>query len=101
MGHGLLTRKGSWQTRELADWARTMLRAGHPLANAEDMAIPRCVGSVDETLAIIRENRDEWLQQQAARGQTHEGFPRAIWTSPGVPSQTSRTGWSARERMRR
>ena len=60
MGHGPLTRKGSRQTRELADWAHTsMLRPGQPLANAEGIAIPRCVGSVDETLANIRENRDD------------------------------------------
>jgi uncharacterized protein (TIGR00730 family) len=55
---------------ELADWARTyMLRPGLPLANAEDMTIPQCVGSVGETVAIIRANREEWLRQQAARAE--------------------------------
>ena len=31
------------------------------------MAIPQCVGTVEETVAIIRENREAWLQEQAAR----------------------------------
>ena len=56
---------------ELADWARAhMLRPGLPLANAEDMAIPQCVAGVEETVAILRASREEWLQQQAATGRT-------------------------------
>jgi predicted Rossmann-fold nucleotide-binding protein len=55
---------------ELADWARAyMLRPGLALANAEDIAIPQCVGSVEETVAIIRANREQWLKQQAARAE--------------------------------
>jgi uncharacterized protein (TIGR00730 family) len=53
---------------ELVDWARAhMLRPGLALASAEDMAIPTCVGTVEETVAILRTNREEWLRQQAAR----------------------------------
>jgi uncharacterized protein (TIGR00730 family) len=56
---------------ELADWARAhMLRPGLALANAEDMAIPQCVASVEETVAILRKSREEWLRQQAASGRT-------------------------------
>jgi uncharacterized protein (TIGR00730 family) len=56
--------------RDLADWARgAMLRPGLPLANAEDLAIPRCVGTVEETLDIIRGDREDWLVEQAARAQ--------------------------------
>ena len=56
--------------RELADWARDyMLRPGLALANAEDMAIPQCVGSVEETVAILRANREAWLQQQTERAE--------------------------------
>jgi hypothetical protein len=29
-------------------------------------AIPQCVTSVEETIAILRASREEWLQQQAA-----------------------------------
>jgi len=51
----------------LIDWARgAMLRPDVQMANAADMDIPRCVGSVEETVAIIRQDREEWLAQQAA-----------------------------------
>jgi uncharacterized protein (TIGR00730 family) len=51
----------------LIDWARaTMLRSDLAMANAADMDIPRCVGTVEETIAIIRQDREEWLTQQAA-----------------------------------
>jgi hypothetical protein len=56
--------------RGLADWARTaMLRPGQSLADAEDLAIPQCVGTVEETLAVIREDREDWLRQQPARAE--------------------------------
>jgi len=55
---------------ELVDWARAhMLRPDLPMANAADMDIPRCVGTVEETIAIIRQDREEWLVQQAAAAQ--------------------------------
>jgi uncharacterized protein (TIGR00730 family) len=56
---------------DLANWARTyMLRPDLALANAEDIATPRCVGSVEETVAILRASREEWLREQAARRTT-------------------------------
>jgi len=43
------------------DWARRyMLRSGFELAKPEDLAIPRCVDSADETIAIHRERHAEW-----------------------------------------
>jgi predicted Rossmann-fold nucleotide-binding protein len=49
----------------LVDWARvTMLRPGLALADAADMAIPQCVGTVEETVAIIRASREAWLREQ-------------------------------------
>ena len=43
---------------ELVDWAsRHMLSAQAPLANAEDMTIPRCLNSADEAIAMIREHK--------------------------------------------
>jgi uncharacterized protein (TIGR00730 family) len=51
--------------RELVDWARRyMLRPGFELASAEDMAIPQCVDTADETIAIIREHHSQWLLRQ-------------------------------------
>jgi predicted Rossmann-fold nucleotide-binding protein len=56
--------------RGLAEWARTaMLRPGLSLADAEDLTIPQCVGTVGETLAVIREDREDWLRQQPARAE--------------------------------
>jgi hypothetical protein len=31
------------------------------------VAIPQCIGSVEETVAILRASREEWLRQQAMR----------------------------------
>jgi uncharacterized protein (TIGR00730 family) len=53
---------------ELVEWARRyMLRPGFELASPEDMAIPRCVGSAEEVLAIIHEHHARW---KLAQGQT-------------------------------
>jgi uncharacterized protein (TIGR00730 family) len=42
---------------DLVDWARThLLTTQPPLANPEDMAIPRCVNTADEAIALIREH---------------------------------------------
>jgi hypothetical protein len=52
---------------ELVEWARRyMLRPGFELANPEDMAIPRCVDTADEALAILREHHARWLTAQAS-----------------------------------
>jgi predicted Rossmann-fold nucleotide-binding protein len=48
----------------LVDWARTQLLSSQPpLANAEDMAIPQCVGTADEAIALIRENHGRWQRE--------------------------------------
>jgi hypothetical protein len=44
-----------------------MLRPGFELANAEDMAIPRCVTSAEEAIAVIREHHARWLLAQQGR----------------------------------
>ncbi len=49
----------------LIEWARgSMLSADHPLANVEDIAIPRCVATADEAIAILRERHAEWRNHQ-------------------------------------
>lgn len=51
----------------LVEWARaSMLGVDRPLANAEDIGIPRCVASADEALAILAEHHASW---KAARQQ--------------------------------
>ncbi|HVN85533.1 MAG TPA: LOG family protein [Candidatus Binatia bacterium] len=52
---------------ELVDWGRrSMLREGHELAGTVDFTIPHCVDDIQETLALIRRHREEWLRAQAA-----------------------------------
>jgi uncharacterized protein (TIGR00730 family) len=52
---------------ELVEWGRrSMLREGLELANDVDFTIPRCVSDVEETLALIRAAREEWLRAQDA-----------------------------------
>ena len=43
-----------------------MLREGQELAGAADFTIPHCVDGIEEAIALIRTNRDEWLRAQAA-----------------------------------
>ncbi len=51
---------------ELVEWGhRSMLREGSELAGAVDFAIPYCVSGIQETVALIRANRETWLQAQA------------------------------------
>jgi uncharacterized protein (TIGR00730 family) len=48
----------------LVDWARTHLVSSQPpLANPEDMAIPRCVNTADEAIALIREHHQKWVAE--------------------------------------
>lgn len=50
---------------ELIDWSRrSMLRKGNELASEVDFGIPHCVNTIDETVALIRENRAAWLAAQ-------------------------------------
>ena len=52
---------------ELVDWGRrSMLREGSELANPVDFTIPHCTSTIEDTVALIRRNRDEWLRAQAA-----------------------------------
>jgi uncharacterized protein (TIGR00730 family) len=50
---------------ELVEWGRkTMLKKGSELASDVDFTIPICVSTIDETLALIRDNRKAWLAAQ-------------------------------------
>src|SRR4051812_47228190 len=54
---------------ELVEWSRaSMLQEGNELASPPDFAIPRCVDTPEQAIALIRENRAVWLAaQQPAR----------------------------------
>ena len=46
---------------DLVGWAGThLLGAQPPLVNAEDLAIPRCVNTGDEAIALLREHFNNW-----------------------------------------
>jgi uncharacterized protein (TIGR00730 family) len=50
---------------ELVEWGRrSMLRKGNELASDIDFSIPHCVNTIDECVALIRENRAAWLAAQ-------------------------------------
>jgi uncharacterized protein (TIGR00730 family) len=50
---------------DLVEWARThLLTTQPPLANPEDMTIPRCVNTGDEAITLIREHHARWLSGQ-------------------------------------
>ena len=49
----------------LVEWARrSMISSDPPLADPRDMAIPHCVASADEAIAVVREHRTRWLNVQ-------------------------------------
>ena len=53
---------------ELVEWGRrSMLRKGNELASDIDFTIPHCVDTIDECVALIRENRTAWLASQTVR----------------------------------
>jgi uncharacterized protein (TIGR00730 family) len=53
----------------LLEWVRSsMLGSDPPLASPEDMAIPRCVASAEEAIAIVREHQAKWLRAQPPIG---------------------------------
>ena len=53
---------------ELVEWARrTMLKEGSELASDVDFRIPHCVNTIEETIALIRENRAAWLAAQQSK----------------------------------
>lgn len=46
---------------ELVDWAnKNLLKPELSLASPEDMAIPKCVNTADEAIAILREHKVKW-----------------------------------------
>src|SRR6476469_3432958 len=47
---------------ELVQWGRrSILIKGNELASEVDFTIPHCVNTIEETIAVIRENRAVWL----------------------------------------
>ena len=53
---------------ELVEWGRrSMLQKGNELASEIDFKIPHCVNTMDECIALIRENRDAWLAAQTLK----------------------------------
>jgi hypothetical protein len=46
---------------------RSMLEKGNELASEVDFKIPDCVNTIDECIALIRENRDAWLAAQTVK----------------------------------
>jgi uncharacterized protein (TIGR00730 family) len=53
---------------DLVDWGRNhLLTPQLPLANPEDLAIPRCVNTADEAIALVREHHARWLQGQGSQ----------------------------------
>jgi hypothetical protein len=53
---------------ELVEWSRrSMLRKGNELESEVDFTIPHCVNTIEETIALIRENRVAWLAAQSAK----------------------------------
>jgi hypothetical protein len=53
---------------DLVEWGRrTMLIEGSELASDVDFTIPHCVNTIEETIALIRANREAWLALQSAK----------------------------------
>jgi uncharacterized protein (TIGR00730 family) len=51
----------------LVEWARMHLLTTQPrLANPDDLAIPRCVNTADEAIALLREHHGRWLPRATA-----------------------------------
>jgi uncharacterized protein (TIGR00730 family) len=49
---------------DLVEWARKhLLDARLPLASPQDMEIPRCLNTVEEAIALIREHHGRWLER--------------------------------------
>ena len=50
---------------ELVEWGRrSMLQPGSELASEIDFTIPDCVETIEEAVAVVRKNREEWLPAQ-------------------------------------
>ena len=49
----------------LVEWAKKhLLTTQPPLANPEDLAIPRCLETADEAIALVREHHARWQKDQ-------------------------------------
>jgi uncharacterized protein (TIGR00730 family) len=54
---------------DFVEWARdAMLDPRLNMVNAEDLAIPRCVATGDEAIALIREHHDRWRRAPRPAG---------------------------------
>jgi hypothetical protein len=50
---------------DLVEWARqAMLQEGNELASEVDFSIAHCVNTIEETVGLVRTNRDAWLADQ-------------------------------------
>ena len=50
---------------ELVEWGRrSMLQPGNELASEIDFTIPQRVNTIEDAIALVRENRAEWLAIQ-------------------------------------
>jgi uncharacterized protein (TIGR00730 family) len=53
---------------DLVEWGRqSMLKRGSELACEVDFEIPHCVNTIDETVTLIRDNRERWRATQTPR----------------------------------
>jgi predicted Rossmann-fold nucleotide-binding protein len=53
---------------DLVEWAQGAMRTeGNELASEADFKIPHCVTTIEEALALIRENRAAWLATQRGK----------------------------------
>lgn len=60
--------------RGLVDWTRSqMLRPGFELAKEQDLAIPICVDTAAEAVAIVREHHEKWAAEKQALGGENAG----------------------------
>jgi uncharacterized protein (TIGR00730 family) len=52
---------------ELVEWTRRyLLRPEFPLASPSDVAIPRCVDTATEAVALIRQHHEQWRAAQSS-----------------------------------
>ena len=59
---------------DLLQWAHTHMLDPHlALVNVEDLAIPRCVGTADEAIAMIGEHHGRWLRARDSGAATAAG----------------------------
>jgi hypothetical protein len=53
---------------DLVQWSRrAMLKEGNELASEADFSIPHCVSTIEEAIALVRENRGGWLASQVPK----------------------------------